>query len=115
MASKEKIGDIECVIMKVQNYDLNILKQVVDAVLNTLENGFVFVANVKGESVNFIAKAQDRLKEKIHCGNLVKEASIKSNGSGGGSPLFAQGGGKSITSLAEILEDVKKNITELEK
>lgn len=110
---KHKIGDIETVIMQVEDFDLNILKQVVDAVLNSLENGFVFIANVKEGSVNYFAKANPNLKDKIHCGNIVKEASIKSNGSGGGSPIFAQGGGKSADALDEILKNIKAQIKSL--
>ena len=66
-------------------------------------------------SVNYFAKSHNNLKDTIHCGNIVKEAALKSDGSGGGSPLFAQGGGKNANALDEILETVKKQIEELVK
>ncbi|MCI9233001.1 MAG: alanine--tRNA ligase [Bacilli bacterium] len=112
---KEKIGNIETIIVKVENYDLNILKQVIDALLNSLNNGFIFIATVNNGNVNILAKAHADLKDKIHCGNMVKEAALKSNGSGGGSPIFAQGGGKDASALDEILKTIKKQIEELAK
>lgn len=115
MNEKQTIGDIETIIMKVENYDLNILKQVIDALLNSLEKGFIFIANVNHGNVNIFAKEHNDLKDKIHCGNLVKEAALKSEGSGGGSNVFAQGGGKNATTLDEILENVKKQVEELTK
>lgn len=110
---KQKIGTVEAVIIKVENYDLAILKQIIDAVLNQLENGFVFIANVNGDSVNFFAKANSNLKDKLHCGNLIKEMALKSEGSGGGSNTFAQGGGKNASALDEILNDVRKKIEQI--
>lgn len=108
--NKQKIGTVETVIIKVENYDLGILKQVVDAVLNQLENGFVLIANVKDGNVNFFMKENINLKEKLHCGNLMKEITLMADGSGGGSPLFAQGGGKNADVLDDIFAKVKREL-----
>ena len=40
-------------------------------------------------------------------GYIVKNASILSDGNGGGSPTFAQGGGKNQEAIDEIIEFVK--------
>ena len=45
-------------------------------------------------------------------GVLVKKASIKSLGNGGGSSTFAQGGGKTIEFLDEIFENIRNEIKE---
>ena len=37
--------------MKVENYDLNILKQIIDALLNRLDKGFIFIANINNGSI----------------------------------------------------------------
>lgn len=107
---KELIGEIEAIVVKVENYEIPILKQIIDALVNQIHQGFVFIANINGDSVNYLAKANQSLKDKVHCGNLVKEASLKSEGSGGGSPVFAQGGGKSIAHVDEILLEVKNTL-----
>lgn len=108
----EMIGNFQVLITKVENYDLNVLKQVMDALFNQLENSFVFLANINHGSVNVFAKTNIT---QIHCGNIVKEIALKFNGSGGGSAIFAQGGGKSAENIDEILESLKKHIRELVK
>ena len=86
-----------------------ILKTLIDNVFNKISKGIVFVANVKGNNVNFICKSNSS----INAGALIKDASVKSNGNGGGSPMFGQGGGTTIEFVDEILESVKSKIGEL--
>jgi alanyl-tRNA synthetase len=109
----EKNDNIEYVITRVDNYELATLKQIVDNLTEKLNNGFVFIANVVNNNVNFIAKCNKGVGDKINCGNIVKDASIKSNGNGGGSPIFAQGGGTNISKLDEILEEIKEVVNKI--
>lgn len=106
---KETINGVECIIGMVENIDLSILKQVIDVLSQNMDNGFVFIANVHGGSVNYFAKASASLKDKVNCGQIVKDMSVKSNGNGGGSSLFAQGGGK-IDDVTSIIAEVKEYI-----
>jgi len=71
-----------------------------------LGEGLVFIANVRGENVNFVCRSNISTP----AGLLVKNASVKSLGNGGGSSTFAQGGGKTIEFINEIFEDIKKEI-----
>ena len=68
--------------------------------------GFIFIANIKESNVNFISKSN----VDINSGELIKEASIKSNGNGGGSKTFGQGGGTNISNIDEILDNIENNI-----
>lgn len=103
----KEINNKKTVIMKVTNYDLDILKEIADTLLNQMQEGFVFFANVKDDhSVNFIARSNINL----NAGLIVKDASIRSNGNGGGSATFAQGGGKTDQTIEEIFESIKKQI-----
>ena len=92
--------------MRTDNYDSSVLKDVVDALMNSMQNALVFLANVKGENVNYICRSSCVLP----AGYLVKQASTKTNGNGGGSSKFAQGGGKDITLLDQVLQDVKSEV-----
>ena len=109
---REHIKDIQgvqTIIMKVHNKDVNLLKSIADSLINEMENGFILFANVKNDdSVNLIGKSNS----KIHVGMLVKKASMMLEGNGGGSPTFAQGGGKTINNLDDVLVDVEKAIKE---
>ena len=71
-----------------------------------MDNGFVLLANISGKSVNFLAITNSENK-KIHCGNIVKELSIKCQGKGEGTKLYASGGGKNNKNLTDILKDIK--------
>ena len=100
------INDVSVLIMKVENQEVEILKNLADNLLNKMGKGFIFFANIKGDNVNFIARSNITTK----AGDIVKMASVQSNGNGGGSPTFAQGGGKTTEHLDEIFENIKKEI-----
>ena len=92
-------------IMEVKDKDINILKSIADTLINEMKEGVVFLANVKKDgSINFICRSNSF----VNAGLLVKDASVSSNGNGGGSATFAQGGGKDKDMLKEIFNHVEK-------
>ncbi len=96
---------VKGLIMEVENKDQNLLKTIVDHLVNEMQSGFVFFANVKEDhSVNFICRSNCH----VNAGYIVKIASQMSNGNGGGSATFGQGGGKSVSNLDEIYQSIKK-------
>ncbi len=105
-----EINGVEVLIMRLNNKDVNLLKSIADTIINEMKNGFVFFINVKDNNVNFIAKSNSF----VNAGLIVKDASISSEGNGGGSPTFAQGGGKTTDAIDDIVEHVEKVIREHE-
>ena len=101
-------GDV--LILSFADYDLNSLKQLAGSTTSKLDNGITFILNVKNSSINFILKASETLKDKIDCSSIIKEVSKIAGGSGGGSKIFAQGGGIFADKKDEIIEYVKKKI-----
>ena len=98
-------NNINGLIMEVNNIDSNLLKSIADTLVNEMEPGCVFFINKKDDgSLNFICKSNS----KVNAGLLVKDASISSQGNGGGSASFAQGGGKTDSMLKEIKEHIEK-------
>ncbi len=93
-------------LKKVEDMDINSLKQVMDNLANKYQNIFILLANINGDSVNFLARSNST----INAGNVVKEASIKSLGNGGGSPKFAQGAGKTLSEIDNIFQKIIRDI-----
>lgn len=108
---KTKINEIDTIIMKLSNMDINTLKDICDKLINNMKKGIVFFANVRDKNVNFVCKCSSGIN--ISAGLLVKTASIMANGNGGGSATFAQGGGNTIENLDDILEKIKKDLEEI--
>ena len=103
----KEINGLEVLIMEVNNKDINILKSIADTLMNEMKNGFIFLMNVKDDnSINFISKSNSF----VHAGEIVKDASLRSEGNGGGNPKFAQGGGKTASHVKEIVEHIEKVI-----
>ena len=103
----KKYGNYQAIIMRTDNKETMVLKDIVDNLMNQIDNGLVFIANVKDDdSVNFICRSNCD----IHAGMIVKGASQLSLGNGGGSPTFAQGGGKTIDHLDEVFNSIKDEL-----
>ena len=102
-------SDIKALIMEVRNKDSNLLKTIADNLVNEMKKGFVFFVNIKeDQSVNFICRSNCT----INAGYVVKISSQISEGNGGGSPTFAQGGGKTSSNLKEVYESIEKILNE---
>ncbi|MBQ2640107.1 MAG: alanine--tRNA ligase [Bacilli bacterium] len=102
---KEYDNGYSSLIMKVDNKDINSLKTIADSLINNMDKGFIFFANRKDDdSVNFIARSNCF----VNAGLIVKDASVSSDGNGGGSPTFAQGGGKNTLNLDKIFNHIEK-------
>ena len=108
---KEDINGITTIISITNGYDIAILKQIVANLSNSIENNFVLLANINDDnSVNFVAKSNSN---RIDCGEIVKDLSVRSSGNGGGSRMFAQGGGTDATIVPKLLMNVKEKISSL--
>ena len=98
--------DYTVLVTKVEDYAVDVLKDIVDKLAAPLEKAVIFFANVvNNEKIIFICKVKGLNK---HAGNLVKEAAIITGGNGGGRPDFAQAGGRDVTKVDAALEKVKE-------
>ena len=97
---------MDVIIATTKNYEVPVLKQLVDNITNTLNNCFVLLANLNDSSVNIICKTNID-SPKIHCGNIVKDICLKCEGNGGGNQFFAQGGGSNAKNIKKYLNEIK--------
>ena len=103
----KNINGVNTLILALKDKDVNLLKSICDSLINEMENGFILFINVKeDDSVNFIAKSNSF----VNAGEVVKDAALRSEGNGGGSPTFAQGGGKTTKEIDSIVEHIEKVI-----
>ena len=111
LSIKEEINGIATIISITNDYDIATLKQIASALSNQLDNSFILLANQnKDNSVNFIAKTTSN---RVDCGSIIKELSTSCKGNGGGSKVFAQGGGTDGANIATLLMNVKQKIKNL--
>lgn len=94
-------------VLRLEAVDKDALKPLADRLLDHLKGGFVFLANVTGNKVTFIAKSDS---DKYHSGKLAKEAAMICGGNGGGRPQMAQAGGKDVTKVDDALAKIKELI-----
>ena len=102
----EEINGVKAVLLRTSGKETNVLKSLADALINMLGKSLVFIANVNDGNVMFICRSSCD----IHAGLTVKRASQLSDGNGGRSPTFAQGGGKTIENLDKIFNLIREDI-----
>ena len=105
----EVINGIKVNISILEDYDIDVIKQIADSLCNKYDNCFVLLANKHGNNVNIISKSNT---EKINCGAIVKELAVNCSGNGGGNKSFAQGGGSDATKLSDYLDEIKNNLAD---
>ena len=107
MTNSVTIDGTVYLVQKVDNMEVNVLKDVVDKISAPLEKCVIFFANVSGDKIVFVSKQK---ATSFNCGALVKEAAIITGGNGGGRPDFAQAGGKDASKLDEALSTIKNKL-----
>ena len=95
-------------IIKTNNIDKNTLKDLTDKLLDKINKGLVFIANIIDDKIIFISKNNINKDS----GYLVKQAALLTNGNGGGRKDFAQAGGKDISKVDLALKEIERIVNE---
>lgn len=112
--AKDSLGDVEDKVVqikglgflaaKIDNTDMNALRDLGDQLRNKIGEGMVVLASKEGDKVNLIAMAtKGSLGLGAHAGNLIKEVAKLVGGGGGGRPDMAQAGGKNPAGIKDAL------------
>ena len=101
-----EIKGVKFVATKVDNVDMNEIRNLGDKIKNEIGSGVVLVVSAIGsDKVNMIAMATDDAVAKgAHAGNLIKAVASLVGGGGGGRPNMAQAGGKNPAGIPELLK-----------
>ncbi len=107
LSSKMEINGINLITYKVNELDMESLRNLGDEIRNKLGSGIVVLASVQGDKANLVAMAtKDIVAKGYSAGNIIKEVAKLAGGSGGGRPDMAQAGAKDITKIDEALKSV---------
>lgn len=113
-----KPGDVKWHVQTLGNIDKKKFTESVNAVSDTiktknLDSMVIVLGGIAEGAVMLAACAGNKAAKNfgIHCGEIVKAASLVAGGSGGGSPTRAQAGGKDPSKLEEALRAATAIIT----
>ncbi|MGN0327762.1 MAG: alanine--tRNA ligase [Lachnospira sp.] len=105
-----EVKGVKFIATKVDNVDMNELRNLGDKLKTEIGSGVVLVVSSMGaDKVNMIAMAtEDAVKKGAHAGNLIKAVAGLVGGGGGGRPNMAQAGGKNPAGIDELLVKSKE-------
>ena len=114
VAEGKKIGDVTLVVASLKHADRDILTVLADTIRASLQrNGVVVLAATDGDAkVSLVMTATSDLATRIHAGQIVKAIAPLVQGSGGGRPEFAQGGGKDAAAIPAAMQRAEELIRE---
>ncbi len=108
MDQVEEINGIKFLAVKVDNVDMNSLRNLGDQLKEKLGEGVIAIASSADGKVNLITMAtEDAIKRGAHAGNLIKGIAKLVGGGGGGRPNMAQAGGKNPDGIDAALAEAK--------
>lgn len=108
MSQVKEVKGVKLLATRVEDVDMNGLRDLGDQLKRQLGEGVVVLASVCGGKVSLMATATDgAIKQGAHAGNLVKGMASIVGGGGGGRPNMAQAGGKLPEKVGEALAAAK--------
>lgn len=112
LESKKEIDGISYITYKVDNMDMESLRDLGDKIKDKLDSGVIVLASVVDGKIMFLVMVTKDLNDQgILAGNIVREVAKVTGGNGGGRPNLAQAGGKDPSKLDEAFALVPSLIT----
>ena len=109
MNQVQEIKGVKLLAARVDDVDMNGLRDLGDQLKEKLGDGVVVLASVKDGKVSLMATATDEAQKKgAHAGNLIKAIATIVGGGGGGRPGMAQAGGKNPAAVDDAIKEAAK-------
>ena len=109
MNQVQEIKGVKLLAARVDDVDMNGLRDLGDQLKEKLGDGVVVLASVKDGKVSLMATATDEAQKKgAHAGNLIKAIATIVGGGGGGRPGMAQAGGKNPVAVDDAIKEAAK-------
>jgi len=107
-----EVGGHKIATLLTEDLDPGALRNLADEIRSKIKSGVVLLGDKSGKKATLILAATKDLKDKINCGELIRDIAKYIGGGGGGSPSLAQAGGKSPDKLPEALEKGREIVSE---
>ena len=113
IAKGKTIVNTKVITQIIDGIDIDGLRTLSDKIRLKEKSAVIILATKADDKASFITVVtEDIVKKNIKAGDLAKELAKLLNGSGGGKPDFAQGGGKDAAGLGAALEKISGIIKE---
>ena len=105
--SAKDINGVNVIAFAVEGVDVKTLREMADKVKEKQASAIIVIASKLQDKISFvISVSQDIVKQGYAAGKIAKQFAAKIEGSGGGKPDFAQGGGKKTDNLKSVIENI---------
>lgn len=116
MEKAEAFQGVLFIVRQLEGADAEVLRRLGDCIRSKNQSFVALLGScVDGKGIYMVSVSRDLTKKGIHAGELVKRIGELTEGSGGGRPELAIGGGKKIEALPSAFQDsllfVKGKIT----
>ncbi|MDD3906003.1 MAG: alanine--tRNA ligase [Candidatus Omnitrophica bacterium] len=111
LAGAKTVGQIKIIAETIDGINIEGLRSLSDRIKSKEASSVIILAAKDSARVSFIVAVGEALAGKsLSAGDLAKEFAAMIDGSGGGKPLFAQGGGKAPEKLSGALKAITEVI-----
>lgn len=106
--SAKIIDGIKVIAFSVKDVDIKSLREMADKVKEKQPSAIIIIASQFNGKLSFVVSVSNDLIEKgYHSGKIAKQFALQIEGSGGGKPDFAQGGGKRTDNLSSVFDKIE--------
>jgi len=103
------VDGVNVVAFSVKDIDVKSLREMADKVKSKQPSAIIVIASQCEGKVSFVVSvSKDIIEKGYHSGKIAKQFASKIEGSGGGKPDFAQGGGKKADNLKSVIDNISE-------
>src|SRR3990172_3638555 len=100
------VQEVKVLAMRVDALEPNQMRTLADSLRQKLQSGVVVLGSASDGKVALIAALTPDLTKRLHAGKIAQAVAQKLGGTGGGRPDMAEGGGKDLERLDDVLNEV---------
>ena len=100
------VKEVKVLSLRLEALDRNQMRSMADFLRQKLRSGVVVLATASDRKVALIAALTQDLTTRLHAGKIAQAVARKLGGTGGGRPDIAEAGGKNVTELNSVLDEV---------